>query len=116
MNVKISPADVSAHEMSAWIAQLRDEGSDGGPSDAGYSDAGYSDAGYSDARPSGGTASDGAPGDGGPVRKIAAPAVSAGTPPPPRSPPRHPGLSRGCREGSPPATAELQIPAPRSEL
>src|SRR5215468_1433564 len=96
MNVKISPADVSAHEMSAWIAQLRDEGSDGGPSDAGYSDAGYSDAGYSDAgysdagysdagysdaRPSGGTASDGAPGDGGPVRKIAAPAVSAGTPP-----------------------------------
>src|SRR5215471_9206582 len=86
MNVKISPADASAHEMSAWIAQLRDEGSDGGPSDAGYSDAGYSDAGYSDAgysdaRPSGGTASDGAPGDGGPVRKIAAPAVSAGTPP-----------------------------------
>src|SRR5215472_5126094 len=96
MNVKISPADVSAHEMSAWIAQLRDEDSDagygdGGPSDAGYSDAGYSDAGYSDAgysdagysdaRPSGGTASDGAPGDGGPVRKIAAPAVSAGTPP-----------------------------------
>lgn len=66
MNVKISPADVSAHEMSAWIAQLRDEGSD---------------AGYSGARPSGGTASDGAPGDGGPVRKIAAPAVSAGTPP-----------------------------------
>src|SRR5215470_8860299 len=71
MNVKISPADVSAHEMSAWIAQLRDEGSDAGPSDAGYSDA----------RPSGGTASDGAPGDGEPVRKIAAPAVSAGTPP-----------------------------------
>src|SRR5262245_45550970 len=71
MNVKISPADVSAHEMSAWIAQLRDEGSDAGPSDAGYGDA----------RPSGGTASDGAPGDGGPVRKIAAPAVSAGTPP-----------------------------------
>src|SRR5215468_9538714 len=59
MNVKISPADVSAHEMSAWIAQLRDEGSD-----ARYSDAGYSD---------------GAPGDGEPVRKIAAPAVSAGT-------------------------------------
>src|SRR5215475_10670289 len=91
MNVKISPADVSAHEMSAWIAQLRDEDSDAGYgdngysdagySDAGYSDAGYSDAGYSDARPSGGTASDGAPGDGEPVRKIAAPAVSAGTPP-----------------------------------
>src|SRR5215813_5139006 len=81
MNVKISPADVSAHEMSAWIAQLRDEGSDGGPSDAGYSDAGYSDAGYSDAGYSDGTASDGAPGDGEPVRKIAAPAVSAGTPP-----------------------------------
>src|SRR5215813_12301309 len=66
MNVKISPADVSVHEMSAWIAQLRDESSDAGPSDAG---------------PSGGTASDGAPGDGEPVRKIAAPAVSARTPP-----------------------------------
>src|SRR5262245_15198328 len=71
MNVKISPADVSVHEMSAWIAQLRDESSDAGPSDAGFGDA----------RPSGGTASDGAPGDGEPVRKIAAPAVSARTPP-----------------------------------
>src|SRR5215510_10598585 len=71
MNVKISPADVSVHEMSAWIAQLRDETSDAGPSDAAFGAA----------RPSGGTASDGAPGDGEPVRKIAAPAVSARTPP-----------------------------------
>src|SRR5215468_10708618 len=109
MNVKISPADVSAHEMSAWIAQLRDEGSDAGYSDAGYSDAGYSDAGYSD-----GTASDGAPGDGEPVRKIAAPAVSAGPPPavPSRTLPAAPsGTLPAVPAGTLPAEPTGRVPA-----
>jgi hypothetical protein len=66
MKVSTSPADVSAYEMSAWIAQLRDEDSD---------------ARFSDARPSGGKASDGGPGDGEGTRKIAAPALPAGRPP-----------------------------------
>jgi hypothetical protein len=66
MNVRISPADVSAHEMEAWIAQLRDEGSD---------------TKFSDARPSGGTPSDVAP-DGDRARwKIAVPAPPAERPP-----------------------------------
>jgi hypothetical protein len=66
MKVRISPADVSAHEMSAWIAQLRDEGSD---------------AWFSDAQPSGGTASDEAPGDREVTPKVAAPARPVEKPP-----------------------------------
>jgi hypothetical protein len=66
MKVSISPADVSAHEMGAWIAQLRDEDSNARLSGAG---------------PSGGKASDGAAGDGEAMRKIAAPALPAGRPP-----------------------------------
>jgi hypothetical protein len=66
MKVRISPGDVSAHEMSAWIAELRAEGSD---------------AGFDDAHPSGGKASHGAPGDGETTRKIAVPVVPGGRPP-----------------------------------
>jgi hypothetical protein len=71
MKVRISPADVSAHEMSAWIAQLRDEGGD----------ARFSDARPSGARPSGGRASHEAPGDGGATRNLAAPARPVERPP-----------------------------------
>jgi len=66
MKVKVPPGDVSAHEMEAWIAQLRDEGSD---------------TRVSDARPSGGAPLDLAP-DGGRARwKIAVPAPPTGRPP-----------------------------------
>jgi hypothetical protein len=65
MKVKVSPADVSAHEMEAWIAQLRDEGSD---------------TRFSDARPSG-TPLDRAPDGGGARWKIAVPAPPAERPP-----------------------------------
>jgi hypothetical protein len=66
MNVRISPTDVSAHEMEAWLAQLRDEGSD---------------ARFSDAWPSGGQASDEAPDDGEARWKLAVPVPPAGRPP-----------------------------------
>jgi hypothetical protein len=66
MKVKVSPGDVSAHEMEAWIAQLRDEGSD---------------TRVSDARPSGGTPLDRAPDGGGARWKIAVPAPPTERPP-----------------------------------
>jgi len=66
MKVKVPPGDVSAHEMEAWIAQLRDEGSD---------------TRVSDARPSGGTPLDRAPDGGGARWKIAVPAPPAERPP-----------------------------------
>jgi hypothetical protein len=66
MKVKVSPGDVSAHEMEAWIAQLRDEGSD---------------TSVSDARPSGGTPLDRAPDGAGARWKIAVPAPATGRPP-----------------------------------
>jgi hypothetical protein len=78
MKVKVSPADVSAHEMDAWIAQLRDEGSD---------------TRFSDARPSGGTPLDRAPDGGGARSRIAVPA------PPAERPPASAG--RAARPGTP---------------
>jgi len=66
MKVKVPPGDVSAHEMEAWIAQLRDEGSD---------------TRVSDARPSGGTPLDRAPDGGGARWKIAVPAPPTERPP-----------------------------------
>src|SRR5215475_4469198 len=66
MKVRISPADVTEHEMTAWIAQLRDEGSD---------------TRFGGARSGGGKASDEASGDGEAMRKLAAPVLPAGRPP-----------------------------------
>src|SRR6516162_10799645 len=66
MKVKVPPGDVSAHEMEAWIAQLRDEGSD---------------TRVSDARPSGGKPLDRAPDGGGARWKIAVPAPPTERPP-----------------------------------
>jgi hypothetical protein len=66
MKVRISPADVTAHEMTAWIAKLRDEGSD---------------TRFGGARSSGGKASGEASGGGEAMLKIAAPVLPAGRPP-----------------------------------
>lgn len=77
MKVKVSPGDVSAHEMKAWIAQLREDDSD---------------ARFSDARPSGGTVIDEAPGDDEARWQLAAPA------PPPVRPPA--GAGRASRPGT----------------
>jgi len=65
MKVRISPADASAHEMSAWIARLHDEDSD---------------ARFSDARPGGANASDEAPDDDAAMRRVAASVLTAGRP------------------------------------
>src|SRR5215469_7102434 len=94
MNVRISPTDVSAHEMEAWIAQLRDEGSDEG-----------SDAGFSDAWPSDGKASDDAP-DGGEGRwKLAVP-----VPPAARAPASARRASRPGTAGRAVIGDQLRIP------
>jgi len=82
MKVRISPEEVSAHEMEAWIAQLRDEGSD---------------ARFSNARPSGGTAIDQPPDDGGAKWEIAVPAPPAEGPP------------ASARRASRPGTAGLAL-------
>jgi hypothetical protein len=66
MKVRISPADVTEHEMTAWIGQLRDEGSD---------------TRFGGARSGGGKASDEASGDGEAMWKLAAPVLPAGRPP-----------------------------------
>ena len=86
MKAKVLPADVTAHEMEAWIAQLRDEGID---------------TRFSDARPSGGTPVDRAPG-GGTRWKIAVPAPPAERPPAERPPAERPpaGAGRAARPGT----------------
>lgn len=66
MKVRIYPGDVGAHEVDAWIAQLRDDGSD---------------TRFSDARPSVGTAIDEPPDEAEAGWRLAAPAPPAGRPP-----------------------------------
>jgi len=83
MKASITPADVSAHEMSTWIAQLRDEDSD---------------ARFGDARPGGGNASDEEPDHGEAMRQVAASALPAGRP-----------LASASRAADPDTTARALI-------